>query len=100
LCVDTLALGSEAKPGHWKCPVKNESEVGDCSFTDVQAKNVELQLPEIIERALKLHTSRPQAWKDVVLKMTKIMTTLRQRGDFSDNQIKTVKLELNAWTDE
>jgi hypothetical protein len=23
LCVDTLALGSEAKPGNWKCPVKN-----------------------------------------------------------------------------
>jgi hypothetical protein len=61
---------------------------------------VELKLPEIIDRALKLHTSRPQALKDVLLKMTKIMTTLGQRGDFSDDQIKAVKLELNAWNDE
>jgi hypothetical protein len=100
LCVNTLDLGGEAKPGHWKCPVENENEVGDCSFTDVQAKNVEQKLPEIIDRALKLYTSRPQAWKDVVLKMRKIMTTLRQRGHFSDDQIKAVELELNAWTDE
>jgi hypothetical protein len=83
-------LGSEANPRHWKCAVKNESEVVDCSFTDVQAKNVELKLPEIIDRALKLHTPRPQAWKDVVLKMTQIVTTLRQSGDFSDNQINAV----------
>jgi hypothetical protein len=32
--------------------------------------------------------------------MTKIMTTLRQKGDSSNNQIKAVELELNAWTDE
>jgi hypothetical protein len=51
---------------------------------------VELKFPESIDRALKVHTSRPQAWKDVVLKMTKIMTTLRERGDFSDDQIKAV----------
>jgi hypothetical protein len=44
-CVNTLALGSESKPGHRKCPVKNESEVGGCNFTDVQAKNMELKLP-------------------------------------------------------
>jgi hypothetical protein len=61
---------------------------------------VELKLPEIIDRALKLHTSCPQAWKDVVLKMTKSMTTLRQRLDFSDKQIMAVELELNVWTDE
>jgi hypothetical protein len=93
-------LGSEANPGHWKCPVKNESDVGDCSFTDVQAKSVELKLSEIIDKALKLHTSRPRAWKSVVLQMTKIMTTLRQRVDFGDEQIKAVELELNAWTGE
>jgi hypothetical protein len=100
LFVNSLAWGSEAKPGHWKCPVKNESKVRDCSFTYVQANNVELKLPEIIDGALKLHASRPRGWKDAVLKITKIMTTLRQRVDFSDEQIKAFELELNAWTDE
>jgi hypothetical protein len=28
------------------------------------------------------------------------MPTLRQRVDFSDEQIKAIELELNAWTDE
>jgi hypothetical protein len=39
--MSALALGSIYKPYHWKCPIKNESEVGDCSFTDVQANEVE-----------------------------------------------------------
>jgi hypothetical protein len=85
LCVDTLALGSEAKPGHWKCPVKNESEVGDCIFTDVQANNVEQKLPEIIDQVLKLHTSSClQGWKYVVLRHPE------HQSYFKKNKIRTL----------
>jgi hypothetical protein len=37
-------LGGDTKPGHWKCPIKNGDEVGDCSFTDMQAKDIEEKL--------------------------------------------------------
>jgi hypothetical protein len=47
-------LGAEKKPGHWKCPIKNGDEVGDCSFTDLQAKDIEEKLGTIIEKALIL----------------------------------------------
>jgi hypothetical protein len=43
--IKKIALGGVTKPCHWKCPVKNQQEVGDCSFTDGQANKVELQLP-------------------------------------------------------
>jgi hypothetical protein len=39
--VNTLALCNEEKPRHWKCPIKNVDEVGDCSFTYGQAKTIE-----------------------------------------------------------
>jgi hypothetical protein len=47
-------LGSNTKPGHWKCPIKNGDEVGDCSFTDMQAKYIEDKLGDIIEKAFTL----------------------------------------------
>jgi hypothetical protein len=36
---------------------KNGDEVGDCSFTDMQAKDIEEKLGDIIEKAftLKIH---------------------------------------------
>jgi hypothetical protein len=47
-------LGTEKKHAHWKCPIKNSDDVGDCSFTDMQAKDIEEKLGGIIEKALTL----------------------------------------------
>jgi hypothetical protein len=63
--VNTLAFGSETKPGHWKCPIKNGDEVGDCSFTDMQAKDIEEKLGDIIEKAFTLEKSRKDDWHEV-----------------------------------
>jgi hypothetical protein len=63
--VNILALGTEHKPGHWKCPIKNGDEVGDCSFTDMQAKDIEEKLGDIIEKAFILKKSRKDDWHDV-----------------------------------
>jgi hypothetical protein len=50
-------LGIETKPGHWKCPIKNGDEVGDCSFMDMQAKDIEQKLGDIIEKAFTFEKS-------------------------------------------
>jgi hypothetical protein len=52
--VNTLAVGNERKPGHWKCPIKNSDEVGDGSLSDMHAKYIEEKLDPIIEKALTL----------------------------------------------
>jgi hypothetical protein len=49
--VNTLALGTDNKPGHWKCPIKKGDKVGDYSFTDMQAKDIKEKLGGIIEKA-------------------------------------------------
>jgi hypothetical protein len=56
--VNTFALGTMNKTGHWKCPIKNGDEVGDCSFTDEQARDIEEKLGAIIEKAFILEKSR------------------------------------------
>jgi hypothetical protein len=77
--VNTLALGTENKPGHWKWCIKNGDKVGGCSLTDMQAKDIEEKLGAIIEKALILEKLRKEDWLDVVKKMSWILTTLRQR---------------------
>jgi hypothetical protein len=52
--VNTLNLGYEQRPGHCKCPIKNDGDYGYCSFTDGHAKLIEEQLAPIIEKALTL----------------------------------------------
>jgi hypothetical protein len=96
--VNTLALDTENKPGHWKCPLKNGDEVGDCSFTDMQAKDIEEKLGDIIEKAFLLEKSRKDDWHDVKKKMTWILTTLCQRKDFTDEKIIIMFLRLDEWT--
>jgi hypothetical protein len=95
--VNTLALGSVEKPGHWKCPVKNGEEVGDCSFTDGQSKQVEEQLSHIIDNALTLEASRGSEWKNVCKRMTWIMTTLRQREYLTYTTIRLVSIRIYRW---
>jgi hypothetical protein len=56
--VNTLPLGDKRKPGHWKCPIKNDDKVGVCSFMDGQAKVIEEKLAPIIEKTLTLQESR------------------------------------------
>jgi hypothetical protein len=63
---NALALGDERKPGHWKCPIKNDNEVGDCSFTDMQAEYIEEKSAPNIEKALTLQESRNDDWIKVV----------------------------------
>jgi hypothetical protein len=77
--VNTLALGNERKPGHWKCSIKNDDEVGDCRFTGMQAKYIEEKLGSIIEKPLTLQQSCKNDWLKVVKKMTWILMTLHQR---------------------
>jgi hypothetical protein len=52
--VYTLDLGNDRKPSHWQCPIKNGDKVGDCSFTDMQAKDIGEKLAPIIEKASTL----------------------------------------------
>jgi hypothetical protein len=95
--VNTIALGSVTKPGHWKCPIKNGDEVGNCSFTDMQAKYIEEKLGDIIEKAYTLDKFRKDDWNEVTKKMTWILRTLRQREDFTDEQIVIIGLRLDEW---
>jgi hypothetical protein len=76
--VTTLALVNEEKPGHWKCPMKNSDEVGDCSFTNGHEKKIEEKLALIIANALCLEESRMEDWVGVVEMMTWIFTALLQ----------------------
>jgi hypothetical protein len=96
--INTIALGSVTKPVHWKCPVKNQQEAGDSSFTDGQAKKVEQQLPAIITKVLVLEGSKAEDCVNVTTKLEWILTTLRQRGDFKDAQIDTMSLMIDEWT--
>jgi hypothetical protein len=96
--VNTIAFGSDTKPGHWKCPIKNGDEVCDCSLTDMQAKYIAEKLGDIIEKAFTLDKSRKDDWNEVTKKMTWILTTLRQREDFTDEQIVIIGLRLDEWT--
>jgi hypothetical protein len=96
--VNIIALGSDTKPGHWKCPIKNGDEVGDYSFTDMQAKDIEERFGEIIEKALTLDKSHKDDWHEVTKKMTWVLTTLRQGEDFTDDQIIIIGLRLDEWT--
>jgi hypothetical protein len=58
--VNSLALGAEQKRGHWKCPINNGDEVGDCSFTDMKAKYIEETLGVIIKKGFILKNSRKE----------------------------------------
>jgi hypothetical protein len=95
---NTLDLGDDQKPGHWKCPIKNGHEVGGCSFMDGQAKVIEEKLAPIIEKALALQESCKDDWIEVVRKMTWILTPIRQREDFSDEKIIITGVHLEEWT--
>jgi hypothetical protein len=44
---------------------KNRDEVGDCSFTDMQAKDIEEKLGGIIEKAFMLEKSRKDDWLEI-----------------------------------
>jgi hypothetical protein len=96
--INTIALGSVMKPGHWKCPVKNQQDAGDCSFIDGQAKKVEHQLPAIIAKAMVLEVSKADDWVNVTTKLEWILITLRQREDFTDAQIETMSVMIDEWT--
>jgi hypothetical protein len=95
--INMIALGSVKKPGHCKCPVENQQEVGDCSFTDSQEKKVKLQLPAIISKAMLLEGSKENDWVNLTTKLEWILTTLRQREGFTDAQIKTMGLRIDEW---
>jgi hypothetical protein len=82
-----MALGKPNNPGHWQCPIKDGQEVGDCSFIDVQANRVELKLPQIIAKVLTLGGSKAQELITVVEELEWILTTLRQRANFTDTKI-------------
>jgi hypothetical protein len=96
--ISTIALGSVTKPGHWKCPIKQQQEVGNCSFTDGQAKKVELKLPDIITKALVMEGSKAKYWVNLITKLEWILTTLIQRDDFMDAQIHASGLRMDEWT--
>jgi hypothetical protein len=96
--INTIALRSVVNPGHWKCPVKNQQEVGDCSFTDGRANKVEQQLPAIIAKDIVLEGSKADDWANVTTKLEWIITTLRHREDFTDAQIDTMSLMIDEWT--
>jgi hypothetical protein len=96
--VNTLDLGNTRKPGHWKCPIKNGDEVGDCSFTDMQATYIEKKLVPIIEKAFTLQESRKDAWIKVVKQMTWVLTAFLHREYFTDEQLIIMGLRLDEWT--
>jgi hypothetical protein len=52
----------------------------------------------IIEKAFTLKTSHKDDWHEVTKKITWILTTLRQREDFTDEQIIIIGLCLDEWT--
>jgi hypothetical protein len=72
--------------------------LGDCSFTDGQAKKVELKLTAIITKALVLEGSKTNEWVNVTTKLECMLTALRKREDFTDAQIHTVGLIIDEWT--
>lgn len=96
--VNTLALGEANKPGPWKCPIKNGEEVGECSFTNVQAKKVEIELQSIIAWCLTLENLPASDWQICCDQMTWILTTLYQRADFTNEEIKTMGEQIDTWT--
>jgi hypothetical protein len=87
-------MGLPEKKGHWKCPIKNLREVGECKFTDVQTKRVEKVLCIIIDKTMMLETSKEIDWKNVITRITRIMAMLGQREDFSDKLIVTVEAKI------
>jgi hypothetical protein len=97
MIINQNGLCSPDKPGHWKFPIKNLEEVGECKFTDVQAKRVEKVLCIIIYKALTLETSKAVDSKDVVTRITWIMATLGQGENFSDALIVTVEAKIAEW---
>jgi hypothetical protein len=77
---------------------KNGDEVSDCGLTDIQAKDIEEKLVDIIEKASTLDKSRKDDWHEVTKNMTWILMTLRQSEDFTDEQIIIIGLHLDEWT--
>jgi hypothetical protein len=63
--VNTFALGSVENPGHWQCSLKNGQELGNCRYTDGQAKRVDEVLAAIIDNDLTLEESRQDDWRNV-----------------------------------
>jgi hypothetical protein len=55
-------------------------------------------LGAIIEKAFTLDKSRKDNWNEVTKKMIWILTTLRQREDFTDDQFVIIGLRLDEWT--
>jgi hypothetical protein len=99
LLINMIALGKPEKLVHWKCRIKDSQEVGDCPFTCFQAKKVEMKFPLIIAKALTLERSNAQKWINVVKDLEWILTTLRQRTDFIDNEINHygTKVDCPFW---
>jgi hypothetical protein len=64
----------------------------------MQANYIEEKLGDIIEKAFTLEKSRKDDWHDVTKKMTWILTTLRQREDFTDEKIIIIGLCIDEWT--
>jgi hypothetical protein len=92
LYINTLALGNENKPCHWKYPIKNGDKVGDASFTDGQAKLIEKKVEGTIKKALPLEESWVTDWTEVCKRLMRILRTLTQLEDFTDSKIALVGL--------
>jgi hypothetical protein len=98
LYISTIALGNDNKPGHWKCPIKNGDKVSDASFTEGQAKVLEENLAEIIKKVLTLEESLAADWTEVYKSMMWMLTTRRQREDFTDDKVVIVGLQIDEWS--
>jgi hypothetical protein len=96
--INTIALGKPEKPGHWKCPIKDGQEVGDCSFKDVHAKKVEMKLPLIIAKALILERSKAHQLSTMVKDLEWILMMLQQNADFTNNKIDIIEQKIHLWS--
>jgi hypothetical protein len=98
--LNDLAFGSPLDPGTYSVPMDEKNgELGKVKFNDGYVKCVELVLSEFLPKFITNPASKCSDWIKCFDGISYIITTLRQRPDFTDAEILDLERKIAFWDD-
>jgi predicted nucleic acid-binding Zn-ribbon protein len=93
------AFGCANDPGTYSVPMDEKTgELGEVKFNDGYAKDVEKVLSSILPKLLTKPESNCSQWKICFDGISEIMITLRQRQDFTHEEISDLDKKITLWS--
>jgi hypothetical protein len=99
--MNTLIFGKPDKPVKYKVPLDPKTaELGEVSFNDCWAQKIEVEFSELIPLFLKESDSHPRRWLASTSRLSSILLKLKQKEDFTDNQICCLQDEIDVKSED